>query len=83
QDQQADDLLAGFASRRAERVSFLRSLGSDDLRRTGTHPEQGIVSIVDAIVTLAQNDAQRYRQIEANLETFQQRQNSTSSTASR
>jgi uncharacterized damage-inducible protein DinB len=72
QDQQAGDLLAGFADRRAERVAFLRHIDGEDLVRSGTHPEQGTVSIAAAIATLVENDARRRAQVEANLRAYRE-----------
>jgi uncharacterized damage-inducible protein DinB len=70
QAQQGDDLLAGFTSRRAERVRFLQGLNVEQLVRAGTHPNQGTLSVADAIAILVDSDTHRRSQIETNLQAY-------------
>ena len=70
---QVAEMLEGFAERRAERVTFLRTLNPTHLTRTGTDPEGNTVSVEDAIGVLVDNDRARGEQITENLQAYQAR----------
>jgi hypothetical protein len=69
---EVDELFQGFASRRADRVEFLRTLREDQMSRTGTDPERGLVTIEEAIGLLVENDRRALQQIKEIAETYRQ-----------
>jgi uncharacterized damage-inducible protein DinB len=60
-----DELLAEFAVRRAENLSFLRALDlqPEDLERTGRHPDLGIVTLGELLATWVVHDLGHIAQI--------------------
>lgn len=70
QSKNASSLLNSFAEQRAELIEELRFLRPDALKRAGTHPTRGAVSIMDIIVLLANHDDVHTQQIAQTLEAY-------------
>ena len=58
-----ESLIADFAALRAEGVDLVRSLGPDDLRRSGTHPEVGELRVDELLAEWVHHDRNHVRQM--------------------
>ncbi len=57
--------LQAFTLRRAELVSMLHSIASEEWRRVGEHEARGPVSLLDVITTLVEHEEEHCAQLEA------------------
>lgn len=62
-DGKAERLVARFAALRAENVVLLSSLGEDQMKRTGVHPESGRMTLEELAARMARHDINHLKQI--------------------
>jgi hypothetical protein len=62
-EKNAGKLVARFAALRAENVALLSSLGEDQMKRTGVHPESGRLTLEELAVRMARHDVNHLKQI--------------------
>jgi uncharacterized damage-inducible protein DinB len=58
------ELLENFALLRKMNVTLLERLDEDELSKTGTHPEYGLMTVRDAAARIVRHDARHFAQIE-------------------